>query len=336
MSHPRQGLLAAGNFIVDHVKVIQAWPEQEMLATILTESQSNGGGPYNVLKDLAAMGAGFPLEACGLAGEDANGSWIRQDCAASGIDTTQLHLTRERATSYTDAMTVLGTGRRTFFHQRGANALFGPEHCRFDTSQARFFHLGYLMLLDRLDTFAPDGLTWAAQILRAARAASMETSVDMVSTEHPDFHAIARSALPFTDHLIINESEASRVLQYPLAAGDSAALLRAASQLLEAGVQRSVTIHTELGAVSVTDSGEHAIQPSLRLPPGFSKGATGAGDAFAAGLLYGLHESQPLAERLLLAVCTAACSLSHPTPSLGMQSTAACRALADQFPFGDF
>ena len=52
---PRQGILAAGNFIVDYVKVIDGYPAQDMLASILSESRSNGGGPYNVLKDLAAM-----------------------------------------------------------------------------------------------------------------------------------------------------------------------------------------------------------------------------------------------------------------------------------------
>ena len=51
----RQGILAAGNFIVDYVKVIDGYPVQDMLASILSESRSNGGGPYNVLKDLAAM-----------------------------------------------------------------------------------------------------------------------------------------------------------------------------------------------------------------------------------------------------------------------------------------
>jgi sugar/nucleoside kinase (ribokinase family) len=336
MSTPRQGILAAGNFIVDHVKVIDAWPQEQMLSNILTESQSNGGGPYNVLKDLAAMQAGFPLAACGLVGDDADGHWIRQDCAAHGIDVSQLHVTQARPTSYTDAMTVQGTGRRTFFHQRGANALFGPEHCVLEGSPFRFFHLGYLMLLDRMDTFASPGVTHAARLLAAARAAGMETSLDMVSTEHPDFHAIARSALPHTDHLMINESEASRVLQIPLSADDAPALLLAAGALLAAGVRSSVTLHTELGAVGVTAAGEQAVQASVRLPGGFSKGATGAGDAFAAGLLYGLHESLPLAERLRLAVCTAACSLRDPTPSLGMRPVADCLHLGQKWGLGSF
>ncbi|MDB6137593.1 MAG: PfkB domain protein [Verrucomicrobiaceae bacterium] len=64
----RNGILAGGNFIIDYVKIIDAYPLQDMLSTIVRETSSNGGGPYNVLKDLAAMRAPFPLEAAGLVG----------------------------------------------------------------------------------------------------------------------------------------------------------------------------------------------------------------------------------------------------------------------------
>lgn len=131
----RHGILAGGNFIIDHVKLIDAWPQQDMLANILSEKSSNGGGPYNLLKDLSAMQTGYSLEAAGLVGEDANGDWILRDCQAAGIDTAQLRQTGNAPTSYTDAMTVAGTGRRTFFHQRGANALLGETH--FDFSRTR-------------------------------------------------------------------------------------------------------------------------------------------------------------------------------------------------------
>lgn len=331
----RTGLLAGGNFIVDHVKIIDHYPAQDMLASILSQTQSNGGGPYNVLKDLAAMQAPFSLAAAGVVGDDDNGRWIKEDCRVHGIDASRLRTTTERATSYTDAMTVAGSGRRTFFHQRGANALFDVPHLDFQGSTARIFHLGYLMLLDTLDSFAPDGRTRASHLLEAAVAAGLETSVDMVSTEHPQFREIALSALPHTHHLTLNEVEASRVLHRSLSASDPEALLAAAQELLGLGVLQSVTVHTEFGCVGVTSAGESCQQPSLQLPPGYSKGATGAGDAFAAGLLYGLHEGWPLPERLRLAVSTAAASLSDPTPSAGLRPVADCLVLAMEFGFRD-
>jgi hypothetical protein len=64
----REGVLAAGNFIVDQVKVIDSWPEEQMLANIVSESSHNGGGPYNILKDLRALGVDYPLVASGFGG----------------------------------------------------------------------------------------------------------------------------------------------------------------------------------------------------------------------------------------------------------------------------
>ena len=122
----RSGIIAGGNWLIDHVKVIDVWPEQDSLATILEESWGNGGGPYNVLKDLAKLGAEFPLEGIGLVGEDASGERIREDCRAHGIDVRQLRTTREAPTSFTDVMTVAATRRRTFFHQRGAGCRHRP------------------------------------------------------------------------------------------------------------------------------------------------------------------------------------------------------------------
>ena len=106
---------------------------------------------YNVLIDLARLQAPFPLSAVGLVGDDAAGEYIRRDCQAHGIDTRQLHVTQEAPTSYNDVMTVKSTGRRTFFLRRGANAFLDAEHFDFTQSNARIFHLGYLLLLDRLD-----------------------------------------------------------------------------------------------------------------------------------------------------------------------------------------
>ena len=80
----RRGILAAGNFIVDRVKIIDGYPEEGNLSSIIREQQANGGGAYNVLKDLAAMGAPFPLEGVGLVGEDDDGAWILRDCQESG------------------------------------------------------------------------------------------------------------------------------------------------------------------------------------------------------------------------------------------------------------
>ena len=59
-------MLAGGNWIIDQVKIIDVYPKHEQLANIYDQSQGTGGSPYNVLLDLAKMGAPFPLEGAGL------------------------------------------------------------------------------------------------------------------------------------------------------------------------------------------------------------------------------------------------------------------------------
>jgi sugar/nucleoside kinase (ribokinase family) len=76
-----------------------------------------------------------------------------------------------------------------------------------------------------------------------------------------------------------------------------------------------------------------SIQASLNLPQGFIIGATGAGDAFAAGYLHGVHEGWSTADSLTLAVSSAAACLTHPTPSEGLRPVADCLRYADEYGF---
>ena len=147
----RSGILSGGNWIIDQVKIIDVYPKHEQLANILGQSQGTGGSPYNVLLDLAKMGASFPLEGAGLVGQDALGEFILEDCRKNTIDTQFMSVSPGTSTSYTDVMTEKEGGRRTFFHNSGANSTWDGADIDFSKSKAKIFHLGYLLLLDALD-----------------------------------------------------------------------------------------------------------------------------------------------------------------------------------------
>lgn len=321
---PRTGLLAGGNWIVDHVKLLDGWPPQDALANILSQSWGNGGSPYNILKDLAKLGASFPLAAVGLVGDDADGHRILDDCRAHKIDTTRLRLTAGAPTSYSDVMTDTTTGRRTFFHQRGANALLSPAHFDFLTTPAKIFHLGYLLLLDDLDRLDADGIPRANSVLRRARAAGLLTSLDCVSEHSDRFRTVVTPTLPEVDILFVNDFEAEKLTGIPLRPAGSSAnsgLDRSAAEsavraLLALGVRRHVILHFPEGACAASAGSASIVwQPSVRVPAASIAGAAGAGDAFAAGCLLALHDDRPLADALELGVCSAAVSLLHATCS---------------------
>jgi len=331
----RKGIIAGGNWIIDHVKLIDAWPGQDTLVSILGQAASNGGSPYNILKDLARLGAGYPLQAVGLVGEDADGRFIRDDCAAAGIDARGLATAAGTATSYTDVMTVQGGGRRTFFHQRGANALLGPEHFDFTGATARHFHLGYLLLLDRLDGFE-DGRPRAVDVLARARAAGLSTSIDCVSEASDRFRRVIVPVLPEVDLLFANDFEAEKLTGGSLRRGgviDAGAVGAAARALLRHGVRRWVVIHFPEACYAASADGTGHWQPSVRLADGEIAGAVGAGDALAAGVLHGWHEGWSMPECLRLGVCVAASCLLHPTCSEGVRPLRDCLALGERRGF---
>ncbi|MFM1768903.1 MAG: hypothetical protein RJA22_1432 [Verrucomicrobiota bacterium] len=333
----RRGVLAGGNWIIDQVKLIDVYPQREQLANILSQSQGTGGAPYNVLIDLAKLGAAFPLIGAGLVGKDQLGQFILEDCKRNKIDGRYLRATSEAPTSFTDVMTEQSNGKRTFFHARGANAHWDGDDLDFKRIKARIFHLGYLLLLDALD--APDTKfgTKAARLLAAAQEAGLKTSVDVVSEDSDRFARIVSPALKYVDYCILNEIEAGKTagfkIRQPDGTLDTVALRHAAGALLQQGVREVVIIHFPEGGFARTRKGEDVWQSSLNLPEKYIAGTAGAGDAFCAGALLGLHEGWDLRRCLESAVCSAAASLSEPSCTAGMKPLAACLALAKKYKF---
>ncbi len=332
----REGILGAGNWIVDHVKVIDAWPNQDTLANIISECRGTGGSPCNVLIDLAKLGARFPLIGAGIIGQDEPGDWILETCKNVGVDTTLIRRRSDQPTSYTDVMTVASTGRRTFFHQKGANTLFDADSVRLETCYAKIFHLGYLLLLDKLDQPIPGLGTRAAELLQNASRLGFITSADVVSEESERFARVVLPALPFLDIIFLNEFEAGQALSVKIRQADqidAPVLLKSAEMLLTAGVRRWVIIHFPEGALAMSRDGRRIFQPSLQVPPNQIAGTVGAGDAFAAGLLLGYHDDRPMEDCLSYGVCAAAASLRHPSTSGSVENISACLALARQFGY---
>lgn len=326
----RSGILAGGTWIRDHVKIVEAWPQQDTLVSILRQRSSNGGSPYNILIDLVHLGAKFPLRGIGLVGADDDGRAILRDCADHGIETGPLKTVNDATTSYTDVMTVHATGRRTFFHQRGANSLLNPSHFDFTDAPEKIFHLGYLLLLDGLDQLV-EGRPAACDVLHRARAAGLITSLDCVSEDSHRFSKIVPPVLPFVDILFANDFETEKttgVVLRPDGVLSVDAVQRAGRKLIAAGVRDWAVIHFPEGVFASNSAGDGFWQPSLHVAPGDVAGAAGAGDALAAGVLYGLHENWTMADSLRLGVSAAAASLFDASCSEGVQPVAGCLALA--------
>ncbi len=322
----RKGITAAGNFIIDHIKIIDVWPEEGMLSIILDEKRANGGCPYNVLKDLAALKAEIPLKGIGLVGNDENGDFILHDLEEKGIDVSDIKKVEGGVTSYTDVMTVKDTGRRTFFHNKGVNSNLDIEHFDFANIDTRIFHIGYILLLDSLDREDSEYGTRFARLLKMAKDSGLKTSVDVVSESSDRFGRLVPPALKYADYLVINEIEAGKTSGFEIRRKDGSLdtdnLKRTMDFLVEKGNSELVCIHFPEGAYGYMETSDEGplFVPTYNLEPEEIKGTVGAGDAFCSGILFGMHEGWGLEKSMRFANAMAAICLGDSSASDGMKS----------------
>ncbi len=318
----RQGIAAAGNWIVDRIKRVDRLPGRGMLGNIQGQELCPGGAPANVLNDLARLGAKFPLSGLGVVGNDADGHYLLSVFRTMGVDVSGIRMTPNAPTSFTDVMSEIGSGDRVFYHHRGANALFKPEDVEVSRLTCKIFHLGYLLLLDAMDQADATYGTVAARLLAAVRSAGILTSVDVVSEESDRFRTLVPPSLKYVDYLILNEIETARAAGVNVRMGngklDGQALIDAVEILCADGGMQLIAVHMPEGVYMRDQARRRYSRGSLKLPDGYIAGATGAGDAFCAGMLYGLHEGWSIEDAASLGTCCAAASLSKPGASEGV------------------
>ncbi len=336
-STPRAGVLCAGTVVVDLAKVIDRFPTPDRLAVIASVTPSTGGPGVNLAVDLTRLGAAYPVGVVGVVGQDEHGGWMRAELDRLGIDTSGLRTSEAVATSFSDAMILRDGGARTFFHHVGANALLTPDDVDLTTTTARILHLGAPGLHPALDGAQDTGSGWAS-VLAAAQAAGMHTNLELVSLEPERLRQLVVPCLAHLDSLVVNEIEACRVAGVELAPTcvdgpvDWAAIEDAARRLLDAGVRRLVAVHFPAGCVAVTPDGATHRQGSVRLPQDRLVNATGAGDAFAAGVIHGLHEGWSVPQCLRAGACVAASCMTG-TGTSDVAPLVDCLALGRRFGF---
>ena len=326
-----RGFVTGGTWCVDRNKLVEYWPGEDGLVRILAVEQRGGGSACNFAVDIRHLDPTMPVATMGLVGDDADGHFLLAEADAAGIERSQLRLTAEAPTQYTDAFGSQRSGRRTHLYFEGTAALLTPDVFDFSKVSGRIFHLGLPGIHARMDApwgDAPNG--WVAT-LRAARAAGFLTSLELASVAPERIAALVRPCLPHLDVLVVNDIEIGALAGIATSRDgrtDAEACARAVQEVAARGNMRLVAAHFPTGAVAMTRAGKLLRQPSLRVPPAAIAGANGAGDAFAAGTLYGLHGGWDEADALALGRAAAAASLRSVTTTGSVESWQACLQLA--------
>ncbi|SCG35313.1 carbohydrate kinase family protein [Micromonospora inositola] len=266
MNH-RSRILVVGDVITDVVAVL-AGPLATGSDTAAEIRFSGGGQAANTAAWIAAQGVDVTL--VGAVGDDEAGRDRVAELTRIGVDCAV-----ERHEGYpTGTVVVLAADReRTMVSQRGANLRLTAAHvdrALAGAPDAGHLHLSAYTLLDAASRGA--GL----RALAAARERGLTTSVDAASAA-PLRRVGAAAFLTWVrdvDLLLVNTDEAT-----VLAGGmDPAAQARA----LSAAARRVVVKQGAAGAVWVDRDATVSVAAARRVAV---VDVTGAGDAFAAGLL---------------------------------------------------
>ena len=301
----KNGIAVVGSILVDEINEISSYPKSGELTKIKNVQKSVGGCVPNVAIDLKRICPELQVKAVGEIGADENGEYVKDVLSQNGVEIENIALGADK-TSFTQVMSVTG-GQRTFFTYAGASADFGVDDVDLDGLNVKMLHLGYFLLLDKIDS--GDG----EKMLKMAQEKGIKTSIDLVS-ENSDRYSLVLPCLKYVDNLIINEVEAGAMTGIEPKREN---LVEIAKKLKSYGVSERVIIHTPELGVCVSETGVELV-PAYALPENFIVGTTGAGDAFCAGALLGIYQEKTDKEILQFASGAAVAALSKADATSGL------------------
>jgi ribokinase len=275
-----------------------------------------GGSAANTIYGLARLGikTGF----LGAVGDDEPGRACLKDFQQAGVDASQVRVKKGQETGLALCLSDRA-GKRSIYLSPGANSLLEPEDIDRDyLGRAKMVHLSSFVDDKQFDLQAelvaklpPEvKISLAPGMLYAARGMKALSPL------------LKRSAL-----LFINKDEIEKLTGEDYAAG--------AKECLSQGCQ-IVVVTLGKGAKQARSgrvltayirdrNGEYRVEPSLS-PPDHPE-TTGAGDAFAAGFLFGLLKGKKLEDCGRLGDTLACCALSKIGAREGLPTLPALRKM---------
>jgi len=315
-------IILAGSMILDKYYYIEKYPEKSTLSTIKKTALQTGGLVCNCALGLSRIDSCTPISVIGRLGDDADGLFITDELKKyPNIDTGNVIKSGE--TSYTVAMVSMYDKTRTFFQYRGANDLLDICDFDFDFNPGSLFHIGYALLLDKLDSYDKDYGTRLAYLLFIAQNKyGLKTSIDVVSEDSDRFSTVVVPALKYCDYAIMNEYEASKTTGIPVRDENNKFNIENAlticRKMFDYGVSTWTIIHSREGCVALSSNGEKVIKNSIQLDSKYIRSSVGAGDAFASGCLYGIYNQFSLDRTIKIALSSAVMSLMGDNATEGI------------------
>jgi len=287
---------------------IDQLPERGTLGFVDEIELRGGGCALNTGTVLARFG--LHVAVAGKVGADPLGDFLLGLLDERGLDRAMVARDGAVSTSSTIVL-VAPDGERTFLHVLGASAAVRAEELdRGRLFASRALHVAGAFVLPALDGEA------TAALLREARSRDIFTSLDTAFDPTGRWERL-EPALPHLDLLTASLTEARAI------SGEDEPP-RIAAHLRAAGA-RELAIKLGEDGCYVAGDGFEGYVPATRVE---ALDGTGAGDAFAAGLLYGRLAGWPLERAARLANAAGALATTAVGATEGVSGLGEALALA--------
>lgn len=282
--------------------------EQELKGEHLTFSV--GGMALNVAVDLAKIGNSYPVSVYGKVGVDHRADLIRTVLRSHHVEHRGLVVDPKHETSRTEVLHIRmadGSIDRIFRHVLGAMGSFNENDIQLsDLSGYKIAMFGYGLLLPQLDLVDDEYGTILGKILAGVQSMGVMTALDFVSPSRENMFKFLRykKSLAFVDICCINEDQACALTEKDDPGEACISLVD------DFGVKISA-VHCGSRGPNYTYSKKVGLisQSNFIVPENEYKGNAGAGDAFSAGFLHGIHQQWSIKKAARFAAAAAAISL---------------------------
>ena len=335
----QKAVVAAGYADVDIIKTLETFPARHGLVNVQKITRALGGAACNCALDLARLSPETRVRPLAALGRDEYGAYM-EDCFRQqpNIDLSLLIYGGE--TAFTDVLDEADTRVRTFLAYRGANKTFDVDSVQVENLDCDLFHVGYICLMDALDSFDETYGTRMARLLHKVRRAGILTSVDAVTDSTGRHKKLMPPAMKYADIFCVNEHEAGAAFDTPLRREDGRldmdAMEKTLRQFRECGVAKWAVIHAPECVLGMDENDQIQYRQGAALPEGFVQGTVGAGDAFVSGLLLGARGGSNLADAMEDGIAAAVSSLSRPGASEGVLPLPQARTLLQKIRRGEY
>ncbi|MEK6300247.1 MAG: PfkB family carbohydrate kinase [Acidobacteriota bacterium] len=270
--------VALGLNAVDHLIVVPRFPEFNSKLPFLSHTLAPGGQSATAMVALARLG--MRARYIGKVGSDDLGQFQINSLLSEGVESSGVRVVDSAESQTAFIIIDQATGERTILWHRDERLTITPDEVEFDMVTS-----GRVLLLDGHDVAA------SIRAAEYARRAGVPTVLDI-----DNYYDGAEELLPLIDFNICSSD-------FPSRATGETDLKRALKKLHEQSGSSFVTSTVGKYGVLAYFNGQYIHSPAFEV---VCRDATGAGDAFHGGFIYGLLNGLSVEETLTFANAVAA------------------------------